>query len=310
MVAESPGSTMRRARTAARTYTRPVDRQAGRRDAGTPAREERLERYAGGRFRQVPGFLNEVAADLIVRIGAAQVANGITGSVAEIGVFAGRTTTLLYLLTFDPERMVGMDLFEDGRDASGHPAASEAQIRATVTRFAGDASRLSTIKSDSTLLAAEALLAAAGGMPFRIFHIDGDHRGAAVGKDLDLALGTLAPGGVIIADDVFNSNTPEVFEAVAAFVARSEDVVPFATAATKMFLCRRADADLYLGTVKAAGNEETLRTWEVFGARVHSLRQVGPQRPKPVLSTFQRFLRRGRRSLKTLRRRLPWRKRR
>jgi len=306
----------RRARTNLPLYTRPVTTPgSSTNEVGGRTPEARLAAYAGGRFRRVPGFLNEVSAAMLVSIAEAQRRVSIEGPVAEIGVFAGRTTTLLYLLTQAPETVVGVDLFEAGTGAHGHPASSEKAVHATVRRFAGDASRLKTLKCDSGSLDPGALLRLSGGEHFRLFHIDGDHSGAGVQRDLVLALATLAARGVVVTDDVFNPNTPEVFEAVTDFVRETGALVPFATAATKMFLCRPDDAAFYLESVSALGTRFDRRTWHVLGADVSSFRQPARIRHAPGgrPELRGRMLRRARRGLKAARRRvhavarrLPW----
>jgi predicted O-methyltransferase YrrM len=137
----------------------------------------------------------------------------ITGHLLEIGVWHGKSATLLARHA-DPRReiCVLVDKFLD-----------EAPVRAAlalVRPVLDDSVRLLCI--DSRRLLADPLLAE-GFESFRWIHIDGEHTAGAVTSDLIVANALLAARGVVCIDDFFNWLYPQVTEAVLRYVRDNPD---------------------------------------------------------------------------------------
>jgi predicted O-methyltransferase YrrM len=102
-----------------------------------------------------------------------------------------------------------------------------------------------TWKADSRTMRPEELLAKLGGERVRLVHIDGEHSRAALTKDLELATAVLAPGGVIVLDDMLHPGYPTLMVAVHEYLAHHPEMCVLAiidretiVAATKFVLCR------------------------------------------------------------------------
>ena len=102
-----------------------------------------------------------------------------------------------------------------------------------------------TWKADSRTMQPEELLAKLGGKRVRFFHIDGEHSRAALTKDLELATAVLAPGGVIVLDDMLHPGYPTLMVAVHEYLQRHPEMCVLCiidretvVAATKFVLCR------------------------------------------------------------------------
>jgi len=173
------------------------------------------------RIDGIPGFFEPALLEVYARLHLYQRENDIEGHIVEIGVYHGRSFAPLALLTNAQEGAMGLDLFEPPEreeDFSGL-GSKQATLRTLQSFFAAGGhdevpQGVHLLQADSTLLDGPALLTAASqgvthstDMRVRIFSIDGCHSVAATRQDLRLAAATLAPGGVVILDDVFNPCT-------------------------------------------------------------------------------------------------------
>ncbi len=112
---------------------------------------------------------------------------------------------------------------------------------------AHSASTCSTWQTNSGTLTPEDFLAKLDGQRVRLFHIDGEHTRAALARDLALATSVLAPGGVIVLDDMLHPGYPTLVVAVHEYLARHPEMTVLCiidretmTAATKFVLCEAA----------------------------------------------------------------------
>jgi len=137
------------------------------------------------------------------------------------------------------------DLQQHNQDNSGE--GDQDEFMRNVKRFKPhldpELDLLKVIRADSTSLTSQDLRIAANGGSFRLFSVDGAHTAAATLTDLTTAAGCLNPkGGILILDDVFNSDWPGVSEGFYAFMNQSDkghEMIPFAIAYNKVFLIHR-----------------------------------------------------------------------
>lgn len=116
-----------------------VARERG--DENGAERLERLSTWANDAMRKVPGFFEPGLLEPYALLDAAQRAHGVHGSIAEVGVYCGKSFIPLALLRRTNESALAIDCFEDqaaNRDASGNGdrARFEAHLEAAHVRDA------------------------------------------------------------------------------------------------------------------------------------------------------------------------------
>lgn len=184
----------------------------------------------------VEGWFFPVDAHLFALVDEIQQDLSLTGDLFEIGVHHGKTALLLLRMRRANEQVGVCDVF--GRqdlnvDHSGE--GSEELFLRNVREYAGGAEsalRLFARRSDS-------LTADDTGRNCRFFHIDGGHLPENVVADLEIAREAIHQAGVVVVDDVFNSNWPGVAEGFFRFMAdRPQALVPMLIGGNKVFLTR------------------------------------------------------------------------
>lgn len=228
--------------------------------------EARLGRYLS-RHAGVDGWLDPYSAAFIAEIGRIQLAAGVAGAVAEIGVHAGRLFILLKLLAAAGEKALAIDIFADQHlnlDASGR--GDEGRFRANLARWA-DLDGLETIHASSLEVRPAEILARVGGC--RLFSIDGGHTEACAHNDLLLAEATTVEAGVAILDDYFNPRWPDVSTGAARYFARPGAALrPFAISPNKVYLARPAHHALYQRELRRTQRDYFESDAAMFGAKV------------------------------------------
>ncbi|HEX4191024.1 MAG TPA: class I SAM-dependent methyltransferase [Marmoricola sp.] len=208
----------------------------------------RLYRRIGHRL--VTGFLETEVLDVLAAIDGAQADRGVAGSVLEVGVHHGKLFLGLHLLRRTGESSVAVDLFGDQElniDSSG--SGDLEKVRANVALWADDEG-LVVHQGDSIELTSKQLVELAGG-GIRLFSVDGGHTAETVYNDMVLAEAALVPGGVVIADDVFNQQWPGVAVGTLRYLEGAE-LVPFAIGFNKVLFTRPEFAGDYRRAVDGA----------------------------------------------------------
>lgn len=226
--------------------------------------------YATVGVETVPGMLQSGSVSIIWSILELQDFYNVAGPIAEIGVFKGRTFILMCHGLNEGERAFAIDIF-------GQPPGSAPDIRQdldhNLVRYGLDDGTVEIVTADSGDLTGRELTALIGGSDIRLFSVDGDHSLDAVTHDLHLARQTLCPGGVIVADDLFNPWYPTVTEAVYDFFKSNPvDLEPIAfvaangpveTGASKLIIARRSYAAKYKAGLKLL-NQADLKHCDPF----------------------------------------------
>jgi hypothetical protein len=226
----------------------------------------------------VTGYLQSGAISLFLSAFELQDAFAVTGDVAEIGTFEGKTLLLLAHALNEGERAIGVDRFglPPGRDE-----VTRSALDANLSRF-GYRDVTDIITADSLTFTPESfrarLSARVGGSTVRLFSVDGHHAKASVLHDLALAESVLAPGGIVAADDLFNPWYPGVTEALYDFCrlgreGGQHDLEPVAfisangpveTGCSKLFFARAGFARRYKAGFKLL-NQADLKHCDPFG---------------------------------------------
>jgi len=223
--------------------------------------------------REVEGWIEPGALAMTTLLDRLQVAAGVRGGLAEIGVHHGRYFIALRLLARPGERSLALDIFEDQHlnvDRSGE--GSRERLTANLTRHSGSLDGVEILKADSLTVRPEHVLQRLGG-PVRIFSVDGSHTAIHTESDIRLAAAVLAPGGVVIVDDIFNPEWPGVLAGVEAFFHGKDcqGLVPIIATDNKLILCREdargpywAGLQGFLGEVQGAVATRRLLGFEVI----------------------------------------------
>ncbi|BBY79683.1 class I SAM-dependent methyltransferase [Mycolicibacterium pulveris] len=233
-------------------------------------------RYRAIGHRIVTGFLQPEVLLLLDVLNSAQRAKQVSGAAAEIGVHHGKLFIGLRLLQRSGEKAVAIDIFGDQElnvDGSGH---------GDLQKFLSNVNLWSSMddvvihQGDSTKLPPERLRELAGG-DVRLFSVDGGHTAEIVFSDMKLAEATLADGGIVIADDVFNQQWPGVAVGTLRYLEQGAKLAPFLIGFNKVFFAQPDYCLLYRAEVESAvSGRLRLATGEsVFAG--HDVGLVAPQ---------------------------------
>lgn len=235
---------------------------------GAPRGEDRsaeIEHYFA-RMASIDGWFAPLDAALIVAISREQARRGVTGDLLEVGVYKGKSASLLGLLPAPGEALHLCDPF--GPTDSAEPDdltrpyrnATQAVFEATYEEFRGDPPVIHACRSDE-------LRGRLASGTFRLVHLDGSHAYEDVAADLELALDLLVAGGLVCVDDYRERHTPGV--ALATWEAVSDGLLRTVVITdTKLYAARPADPVI-------AQVHEALRADATFEVEEHALGQLG-----------------------------------
>ncbi len=174
--------------------------------------------------QSVPGYLHEVPARAISGLLSRQAADGLTGALAEIGVFYGNLFIGLARASQPGEVCLGVDPFE-------YPGKANFKI---------DALRLIASHTDATQQGRVRIIDRTSDQitepawretiqsPLRFAHLDGNHTRASIMKDLSLATSWLASDAVVVFDDLFNELHPDVTTGIIDGLRATDKLMPIA----------------------------------------------------------------------------------
>lgn len=213
--------------------------------------EHNFRRYRAVGHRVVTGFLQSEVLRLLDVLNSAQRAKQVSGAVAEIGVHHGKLFIGVQLLQRGGEKSVAIDVFGDqdlNIDGSGHGDLEKFVNNVTLWSSMDD---VVVHQGDSTKLAPETLRELAGG-DIRFFSVDGGHTEEIVFSDMKLAEATLADGGIVIADDVFNEHWPGVAVGTLRYLEDGAKLAPFLIGFNKVFFAQPDYCEFYRTEVEFA----------------------------------------------------------
>ena len=255
------------------------------------------------RMSKVEGWLNLESAKATIAISATAGEMGVEGGSVEIGIHHGRFFILLHLLA---PPSVAIDVFErQDLNVDGSGRGNREIFLRNCRRFGLDLSAITIFADSSENVAADQVVSAAG--PVRLFSIDGGHTAHLTENDLQLAERCVTSGGVVILDDYFNPEWPDVSVGANRFLASSQ-LQPFAIAPNKLFLTNDPSAgeryratlegfDSYVGTKEMAGASVAVLAsgWrnrlKVWLRRTGSFEAIGSSRlARPVVRVARNIL--------------------
>ncbi len=221
---------------------------------------ERLRKYAKRGHRQVPGWLEQSAVNVILALAEQQRRDGVKGAVCEIGVHHGRSFILLCLCTDVDELAIAYDLFGNQQEnVDGSGSGDLAKFNANVAKHVHDTRRVRAIAINSLALTPDRILRDCGRPP-RLFSIDGGHTPEITYNDLRLAEESVCRGGLVFLDDFFNEAWPGVSEgATRYFLERERSLIPLVIVGNKVIFSNGDDPPASYRTVIGAVADEDLR---------------------------------------------------
>ena len=189
------------------------------------------------------GWLSRVDMQIIHDVMAHQQQQGWRGGVVEIGVHMGRSFIPITLFANgDPKYAI--DIFGDQHlnpERSGWGDLDK--FKANLGKFAIDPEDVTIDVNLSSAVEAGAITEAVGAV--RLFHIDGGHDYDAISTDMTLAMETLSETGVIVVDDTFRGEWPDVTAGMFDALSASPDFRIFAIGFNKSYICRSHSAEDY-----------------------------------------------------------------
>jgi hypothetical protein len=184
-----------------------------------------------------------------------------TGDLFEIGVFRGRSASILANYRKDAEKLYLCDL-----------RLEEDAVRAAIRSIGIEPANLVSLPGPSADLPAKLDLQAMH-QSVRWFHIDGEHTGTAVYRDLELANRIVNPQGIVVIDDFFSPRYPANTTEVIRYMEKN----PFhfrllAVGFNKGYLCRPEALPRYMDFM-ASGMPGALAR---YGASTTIFKTTGP----------------------------------
>jgi hypothetical protein len=243
---------------------------------------EQLQHYMAEGSAQVNGYLQSGSASVIWSLFDVQDELGITGNIAEIGVYHGKLFILLCHSLRAGERAFAVDAFDTIPEIQGIKTAEDQQrfsadnVRLNLEINGIDADLVKLVVADSQALTAAELAAEFDTAGIRLFSVDGDHSRKGVRHDLNLAAATLSFGGIILADDLFNTICPSLTEGIIDFFREDNDgrlepvaIIsangPLQTGSPKLILSDAAYAERYKAYLQLLNRTNYSHTDEFLG---------------------------------------------
>lgn len=204
-----------------------------------------MDRYINGGIRHVQGWLNPISAKIIASLSKAQREAGFTGGVGEIGVHHGKLLILLHEGTTTNERTVAIDVFEDQHlNTDGSGRGDKAKFLENLKIWSDRPEAVDVIQASSLDLTPQDVLSKVGKL--RLSSVDGGHTAQCAENDIRLFDSASHEYAVIVVDDVFNANWPDVVVGLARYCFDSATGFrPFAVSPNKVYLARTEHHDYY-----------------------------------------------------------------
>jgi predicted O-methyltransferase YrrM len=223
----------------------------------------------GSKINNVQGFITPRSVRAIKSILEYQERSSITGSIAEIGTFRGKTFIGLAAAAKGDERVIGVDIFPDDVHQS---------IVGSINSELGEdqRKRVFLAKRDSSTIEfwewSRLIVQKA-----RFVHVDGNHTNAAVKYDIMLGASHLASGGVVLIDDFLHDWYPDVTEGIIEALRIIPNIVPVAViprsgrlleGGTKLLCAERSSAEDYRAAIISEFSEMRPRRIGLAGSAV------------------------------------------
>ena len=207
---------------------------------------EVISKYITSKMHTIPGYLTQSDARIWQILMEAQSNRGVTGNLAEIGIYFGRSFFLLDMLKRDREHVWGCDLFTVEKSLRGKSSHYDAFLE-HANRIDSNFSREHVFQCDSASL--DDRLVGDLRAPVRFFSIDGGHLLEHLRTDCRIALQLLHPQGIIAFDDFCTPQWPEVTEGIFEFLDQNPDYKIFAISRKKAYAASVKMMEPYMAVI-------------------------------------------------------------
>lgn len=205
---------------------------------------------------RVRGYLQNTQAKALHALLECQSQSGLTGSLAEIGVYFGKTLIGLARAAGPDERVLGVDPLVIG----GADLLPELRRNLTENLNKDEISRLEIKRALSTQINPLDWMRSLR-QPARFIHLDGHHARETMLHDLQLASSWLQKGAVVVIDDFLNELHPDLTSGILDGLEAHPQLEPVAViprmghieeGGSKLVCVTRGDAGLYRETLDRA----------------------------------------------------------
>ncbi len=238
-----------------------------------------IDTYLSDGLDAVPGWLSTISARFIADLADIQHQAGMAGAVGEIGIYRGKLFLVLHLSCSAREKSFAIDVFTDQHlnpDGSGSGVGDKSLFLANVARWGGDVSDIVVMQRSSMDVRPQQILDAVGAC--RLVSIDGGHTAECTLNDLTLVEGILQERGMVVIDDCFNEDWPDVSIGVAKYMFDpATRLRPFAISPGKLYLARSDDHAFYRQATKERSGAIFLKTARMFGFEVEIFTKPPPK---------------------------------
>jgi lipopolysaccharide biosynthesis glycosyltransferase/predicted O-methyltransferase YrrM len=233
---------------------------------------------------QVRGYLHRTQAQAIGALLDQQSQAGVKGSLAEIGLYFGKTFVGLARAARGEEKVVGVDPLRIGAQDLQPELTQNLKTHLT----AAELKRVLVRRALSTDLGAADWMRSLG-QPARFVHLDGHHARATILHDLQLAASWLAKGGLVVIDDFLNELHPDLTSGILDGLEAHPQLEPVAViprrgtideGGSKLVCSTRGDAVMYRDALDRALADH-LRPWSdrMLGQEVRVYRTLASHLP-------------------------------
>jgi Methyltransferase domain len=211
----------------------------------------------------IDGWLDPTTALAIVELLWLQEGRAVSGNLAEIGVYRGKSLLALAAGARAEDTLFAIDPFDsvaantktgeiDNAYGTGNRQVFEANLRAIFPQ-----ARVCVIaRSSAELRGREAEFGLTG---LRFLSIDGGHTRALTSNDLQIADACLTEGGIACLDDVLNAEWTGVVSGLFDFLRSEPRLVPFALVPNKLLLCRQGWRAFYASGLRSLFSHALVR---------------------------------------------------
>lgn len=227
-----------------------------------------LDRYIIFGLRQVEGWLDPYSADVITALSEIQRRSKFVGAVGEIGVHHGKLFILLALTSTEDEKSFAVDVFENQKlnvDRSGR--GDRDKFLSNFEVWAGAPSDVIIISRSSLDVRPKDILSTCGHA--RLVSIDGGHTEECAMNDLRLIESVLTETGIVVLDDYFNQEWPDVSTGASKYLSDpTTKLRPFAISPGKVYLTAPSNADFYRSQLRQQERFKVDKFTKMFGHEV------------------------------------------
>jgi len=211
-----------------------------------PSVTSRRQKYEETRS-SIEGAMHPSWPRVIDRISEVQLQHGIYGSIGEIGVHHGLFYGALASNARENEKLWAADLFSKQELNFDKSGKGDLDVFKRNMKKIG-VEDIHIIEGDSMMISPSDVLSVVG--KSRLISIDGGHSKQTTLSDLFLSKSLITTKGLIILDDIFNTDWLGVVSAHFEFMSLQNDIVPIAYKSNKLIYSLSEDRNWWVDQLR------------------------------------------------------------